>query len=49
MIDFEQELDKYKPVLELKDIEEELATNEDIKDIVDIVDIMMIQHRNQTD
>lgn len=46
MINFEQELDKYKPVLELKDIEEELATNEEIKDIVDII---MIQHRNQID
>ncbi|MGL4344372.1 MAG: hypothetical protein ACRCTE_04170 [Cellulosilyticaceae bacterium] len=36
MIDFEKELEKYKPVLEINNIESEL-TNYDLRDIVDLI------------
>lgn len=38
MIQFEKELEKFKPVLEINHIEEHIA-NEEIKDIIDLLKV----------
>lgn len=36
MLNFEKELEKFKPILEVDDIEEQIVT-EDIRDLIDLI------------
>ncbi len=47
MIDFEEELKKFKPSLEVEQAEETIYKN-DLRDVTDILEDMMKEMRSQT-
>ncbi len=47
MINFDEELKKYKPSLEVDQAEEAIQRN-DLRDVVDIVEEMLQEFRNDT-
>ena len=47
MINFDEELKKYKPSLEVDQAEEAIQQN-DLRDVIDILDEMMQEIRNDT-
>lgn len=46
MIDFKSEIEKYKPLLEIDNIEENIR-NDEIQDIMDLLKELSVKQKNQ--